>query len=220
MSAEGLPKTNKVYIYKMTTDDGGAPCVYDGVWSLAICKPAIRSTARHGNVILGFAGKDLYENNSLIYVAEVTRHLDGRKYFRDAYSKRPDCIYEWHRGGFERRPDSKFHSAPSNLAHDLGKAPGYKRANVLLSEGTNHFRYFGEKCPVEYKSPYPRLKFLVEGLGQGHRVNFGLELQKELRQFIRRLFQLQFRYREPVVKQSACRDSCSPADEKYAVGEC
>ena len=35
----------QVYIYKLTVDDGGAPCVHDGVWTLAICKPAIRSTA-------------------------------------------------------------------------------------------------------------------------------------------------------------------------------
>lgn len=33
----------RVYIYKLTGDDGGAPCVCDGILSLAICKPAIRA---------------------------------------------------------------------------------------------------------------------------------------------------------------------------------
>jgi len=47
---------------------------------LAICKPAIRSTAQEDNVILGFSGNDLYKNNSLIYIARVTLPLDGRKY--------------------------------------------------------------------------------------------------------------------------------------------
>ena len=61
----------KVYIYKMTVDDGGAPCVSDGILSLAICKPAIRSTAKHENIILGFAGNRLYENNCLIYAARA-----------------------------------------------------------------------------------------------------------------------------------------------------
>jgi len=35
----------KIYFYKLTCDDGGAPCVQDGLLSLAICKPMIRSTA-------------------------------------------------------------------------------------------------------------------------------------------------------------------------------
>jgi len=210
----------KVYIYKLTTDDGGAPCIHDGVWSLAICKPAIRSTAQEGNIILGFAGNDLYENNSLIYIAKVSLPLDGRKYFRDKYASRPDCIYEWDGRRFDRRPDSKFHSSPSDLAHDLGMPPGYKRANVLLSEGKENFRYFADKCPVDYKSKYLRLRLLIEGLGQGHRVNFDPELQEELRQFMKQLWQVRFRYREPIVKQVPCRDSCSAADEKYAVGDC
>jgi hypothetical protein len=98
--------------------------------------------------------------------------------------------------------------------------PGYKRANVLLSEGKENFRYFADKCPVDYKSKYLRLRLLIEGLGQGHRVNFDPELQEELRQFMKQLWQVRFRYREPIVKQVPCRDSCSAADEKYAVGDC
>jgi hypothetical protein len=51
-----------------------------GILSLAICKPAIRSTARRGNIILGFAANSLYRKNCLVYVARVTRKLEGRKY--------------------------------------------------------------------------------------------------------------------------------------------
>jgi hypothetical protein len=32
--------------YKLTADNGGAPCVRYGLLSLAICKPMIRKTAR------------------------------------------------------------------------------------------------------------------------------------------------------------------------------
>lgn len=32
----------KIYFYKLTADNGGAPCVQDGLLSLAICKPMIR----------------------------------------------------------------------------------------------------------------------------------------------------------------------------------
>jgi hypothetical protein len=33
------------YVYKITNDDGAAPCVYDGVLSLANCKPPPRIPA-------------------------------------------------------------------------------------------------------------------------------------------------------------------------------
>ena len=74
---------HRIYIYKLTSDDGGAPCVRDGILSLAICKPAIRSVAKHGSIVLGFAGNDLYKGNCLIYAATVTKNLDGRKYFSE-----------------------------------------------------------------------------------------------------------------------------------------
>jgi len=210
----------EVYIYKLTVDDGGAPCIHDGVWSLAICKPAIRSTAKKNNVILGFSGNDLYENNCLIYIARVTLPLDGRRYFRDKYAPRPDCIYEWDGRRFDRRPDAKFHASQEDLKHDLGTHPHYKRANVLISEGKQNFRYFRDKCPIEYKSKYHRLKSLIDGLGQGHRVNFDSELKEELRQFMDELLRVPFRYREPIIKDVPCRDSCSASDEKHVVGEC
>jgi hypothetical protein len=70
---------NKVYIYKITVDNGGAPCVSGDILSLAICKPAIRSTAKCGNIILGFSANSLYKDNCLIYVARVTKNLGGRK---------------------------------------------------------------------------------------------------------------------------------------------
>jgi hypothetical protein len=40
----------------MTVNEGGAPCVQDGLLTLAIYKPAIRRTAPEGSVIIAFAG--------------------------------------------------------------------------------------------------------------------------------------------------------------------
>lgn len=91
---------------------------------------------------------------------------------------------------------------------------------MLLSEGKENFRYFGDRCPIEYKSKYPQLNSLINGLGQGHRVNFDDGLKEELRQFMNQLWEARFRYREPIIKDTPCRDSCSAADEKYAVGQC
>ncbi len=205
----------KVYIYKLTTDDGGAPCVSDGTLSLAICKPAVRSTAQQDNVVLGFAGNFLYNNNCLVYGAKVTRHLDGRVYFSEPeYAGRPDCVYRWKGRCFEWKRDAKYHSA-HDLAHDLGEAPRYDRANVLLSEQSENFRYFKGECPIDYKQKYLHLKSLVERLGQGHRVNFGSELQRELRQFMRRVWKAPSAYRLTEVPSTPCRDKCGSGDDDF-----
>ncbi len=210
----------KVYIYKMIVDAGGAPYVSKDILSLAICKPAIRSTAKRGNIILGFAANSLYKKNCLVYVVRVTRKLDGRKYFsKSRYAARPDCIYRWDGRRFEWKSDARFH-LPSDLSHDLGRAPGYKRAKVILGEGEENFRYFGANCPVDYKREYRHLKSLIEGLGRGHRVNFGPELREELRQFVQKLWETPSAYRETVVPDTPGRDKCSDADEDFATVDC
>jgi Nucleotide modification associated domain 2 len=59
----------KFYLYKMTVDNGGAPCVQDRILSLAICKPRIRSSAlkeAEEAILLGFAAKQLRSDNRLI----------------------------------------------------------------------------------------------------------------------------------------------------------
>jgi hypothetical protein len=133
---------------------------------------------------------------------------------------RPDCIYTWNGHDFERRSDSQFHDSPSDLIHDLGEPPTYKRANVLLSEGSRHFRYFRDKPTVEYKKRYPLLKSLIERLGRGHRVNFGEELHEELKDFIKRVWAAPSAYQETILADGPCRDKCSNDDEDYASGEC
>ena len=211
----------KIYLYKLTVDDGGAPCVSDGILSLAICKPAIRSTAKRDNIILGFAANCLYSNNCLVYMARVTENLGGRKYFSDLsrYADRPDCIYRWDGHRFEWETDSKFHSR-SDLNHDLGEGPSYSRANVILSETPEDFRYFGANCPIDYKRDYPHLKSLVEELGQGHRVNFDPAVRDELQQFMHRLWSVPSAYRETPIPTAPCPDKCGHADEDFETDDC
>ena len=169
---------SSIYFYKMTCDDGGAPCVYDGVLSLAICKPFIRSSAHEGDLIFGFAANSLHPDNRLIYVARVTHKLSNGKYYKTPqYRNRGDCIYEWNRDRFVRRSDARFHESSENLAHDLGQEPRYERASVLLS---NDFRYFGGDGPADYKTKFPRVKQAVEHLAQGHRVHLDEALHGEL----------------------------------------
>ena len=178
----------RMYIYKMIVDIGAAPCVWDGMLSLAICKPKIRAKARKNDIILGFAANSLSRSNRLIYVAKVTKPVTGRKYFsKRRYRDRPDCIYEFRQGRFHWKTSARFHS-PQDMKRDLGEAPAYKSARVLLSKGENNFRYFERSCPIDYKTEYRRIQKLVETLARGHRVKHGSHLRAELEDLVQRLW--------------------------------
>jgi hypothetical protein len=163
----------RFFFYKLVVDDGGAPCVEGGLLSLAICKPMIRSSADENDLIFGFAANSLHPDNRLIYIARITKKLsgdDGRNgYYSDhAYAARADCIYRWDCGTYSVRDGARFHGLPGDLEHDLGEAPLFKRANVLLSDD---FRYFGGSLPEHYKTRFKKLAKAVETLGRGHRAH-------------------------------------------------
>jgi Nucleotide modification associated domain 2 len=165
------------YFYKLTTDDGGAPCVEHGLLSLAICKPMIRGTAAVGDVIFGFAANSLRRDNSLLYIAQITEKMsDGRYYLEKRFGSRGDCIYERRGDRFAWRRGA-LHHGPNDLVHDLGEPPDYPKANVLLS---TDFRYFGKDGTADYKTRYHTIKEAVESLGRGHRVRHDEPLRIEL----------------------------------------
>ncbi len=170
---------SRVYMYKLTTDNNGAPCLdaQDKLLSLSICKPMIRSTAKVDDLIFGFAAKSLHSDNRLIYIAHVTEKLCNGDYYKTSqYFEREDCIYEWNKDHFQWRLNAKHHSQ-DDLEHDIGKHPNYERAYTLLSED---FRYFCEKGNDDYKNRYPTIKEAIEKLGRGHRVNHVEKLKAEL----------------------------------------
>jgi putative DNA base modification enzyme with NMAD domain len=155
-----------IYFYKLTCDDGGAPCVRNGLLSLAICKPFIRMGASVGDFIFGFAANSLRRDNCLIYIARVTSKLtDGKYYEIPRYQRREDCVYQFKDSRFEWRAGSKHHSQ-EDLVHDLGKPPCYKRSAVLLS---NDFRYLGDYGTADYKNDFPEIRNVVEHLAIGFR---------------------------------------------------
>jgi len=208
----------RIYIYKMIVDIGAAPCVWDGVLSLAICKPKIRAKARKNDIILGFAANSLSRRNRLIYMAKVTKPVSGRKYFSTRqYQNRPDCIYQFQQGRFDRKTSARFHS-PQDMKRDLGEAPAYKSARVLLSKGENNFRYFGRSCPIDYKTAYPRIRQLVETLARGHRVNHSSHLRAELEDLVRRLWKATPAKAAPSVSNK--RSSSARDDDNCVVVTC
>lgn len=175
----------RIYFYKLTVDDGGAPCVRDGLLSLAICKPMIRTGAKIGDLIFGFAASSLHADNRLIYIARVVGNVpNGDYYINPRFARRGDCIYERRGDEFRWRAGALYHS-PRHLTHDLGQHPTYPRAHVLLSDD---FRYFGANGSAAYKARYPRVRRAVERLGQGHRVYHNELLRAELQALMRQVW--------------------------------
>jgi len=75
----------RIYRYILTTDDGTAPNPFDGYYTLAICKPDIRRTARKGDWVLGFRSR---AHDRLIYAMEVSETPAFEEYWRDKRFRR------------------------------------------------------------------------------------------------------------------------------------
>ena len=95
---------NRLYVYRLSSNTGFAPCTQDGLLSLACCKPAIRRTVGrsiaagepHSFWILGIGGSRLKkeEANRWLYLAQITGAVSFLEYFTEpAYQGRTDCIY-------------------------------------------------------------------------------------------------------------------------------
>jgi hypothetical protein len=159
---------NRPLIYKLSTDDNGAPCITNDLLTLAICKPGYRHVAVVGDYLLGFMGRSQMEDDSepLVYAARIDKVIPIQKYYTDKqYSSRPDCIYQVVNGEFIIKDDAIYHNY-NNKRHidrrdaDLGDN---RDANVLLS---HDFRYFGKNAEPIDENKYPELTLLVRNLGQ------------------------------------------------------
>lgn len=163
-----------IYVYKLITDNGGAPCVYRGILSLAICKPKIRKTANVGALVFGVGGQRLA--GRLIYAAYVTEKPPVGEYYRNSrFHNRPDCIYREVDGRPERISNAQFHSKYDESGTDVGGQ--FEKAFVLLS---NDFCYFGETGTTDYMKSSPTLTSMLARLKRGHRRNHQSSVHQEL----------------------------------------
>jgi hypothetical protein len=195
---------SRIYLYKLATVNGGAPCVKDGLLTLAICKPMIRRRARIGDLLIGVAANGLFADNRLVYVARVTERLADGEYFRKAhYRGRPDCIYKWANEKFEPKAGAIYHGSQGDMDHDIGESPGYQRACTLISD---QFCYFGTEGTADYRRAFPNFANVIDRLGRGHRVNFGDAAVREMEEMAERAM-AQYRpasSRRPVEKSGRC----------------
>jgi hypothetical protein len=200
-----------IYVYKIVADIGGAPCVWNNLLSLAICKPMIRKTAGKGSLVFGFGGKDYEER--LIYIARVTAKLEGTAYYRQRkYARRPDCIYRVENGRPVRKASAKYHFNSDHRKRDVGLR--FERAYVLLS---NDFRYFGRKGTEDYKKRYPEIARLIDDLTQGHRRHHSATLRNELMKLKKEMWR---KYGRKKVGLPTEKDRCRPCNEDCPSARC
>jgi hypothetical protein len=170
----------KRHAYKMTSDSNCAPCVHNGVLTIAVCKPHVRQEAPEGSWVYGFAAPKL--GGHLVYVAQVARRVEGGAYYRDAeFEGRPDRIYQWTGERFVRRDGASpgMHDTHEDLVHDLGEHPNYDRTDVLLS---TDFRYLGGSGTTAYGRDFPALAPpWLHDLNRDYEVNHSAEVQDALR---------------------------------------
>lgn len=153
----------RIYRYVVAYDGGTAPRPYDGVCSLALCKPRIRATAQVGDWIIGFRSR---RPGDVIYVMQVSERMTLGEYWLDPrFADRrpggthlPDNIYEPVAGGSLHQAPNRVHG-PENVERDCSGR------NVLLGE---RFWYFGGSSV-----PLPNELMHLVHTTQGHVVHRG-----------------------------------------------
>ena len=207
-----MPRT---YIYKLTSDRGGAPSAPPPrsgaapLLTLSICKPAIRRTAQPGDRIVGLtsqalAQSDGYSLNAVIYAAIVGGALDAREYYavRSPFRHRPDCIYRFHQmnGRIEHNGRTPLHADPVYQGRDIGQYPFYRNGRTLLCD---EFRYLGAEALV-IPARLSALQQVSELLGQGHRVYTANDPESaEIDALFKLLWKSPTRYTPAVVRAEA-----------------
>jgi hypothetical protein len=146
----------KYYTYKVSRDYGFAPNPFNGVCTLATCKPLIRKHAEVGHYIIGLGSKQMKNDNTIVYAMQVDAIMSFNEYFDDPrfQSKKPrmngskkalrgDNIYykdsenEWNQL-------HSHHSYPGGSTNTINLKTDTSADRVLISY---NYRYFG-KCAI------------------------------------------------------------------------
>ncbi len=144
----------KLSAYIVRHDSGFSPNPFGRVCTLACCKPAIRRSARPGDIIVGTGSARCGLSGRLIYAMRVETVLPFDEYWERYPSKRPSAESPvkkrgdniWHRDAFGnwRCVRGALHDE-RNRDRDLGGR------NALVS---SEFYYFGRdaiQIPVEFR---------------------------------------------------------------------
>ena len=174
----------RLFTYTIPVDDGAAPNPFNGMCSLAICKPSIRRVAQPDDWVAGLGSKKAPSGDlsgHLVYAMRVEEVLTLREYARwpqripnlqsvALQDRLGDCIYDFSSGTPMQRDGVH---GPGNVETDLGGQ------NVLISRD---FYYFGNRAR---KLPDDLLPICHQT--QGHRSNLNRPFFERFTTWVRSL---------------------------------
>ena len=151
----------RIFRYVVRYDAGTAPRPFDGMCSLAICKPAIRRTAEIGDWVIGFRSR---QPGVVVYAMQVTERVTFSEYWEDPR-------FEARKPGRTNRPDNIYRPARSNA---LEQVPNHVHGPSATAKDTsgrfvlisNRFWYFGRNSV-----PIPTELIHLVHSTQGHAVD-------------------------------------------------
>lgn len=144
---------SRLFTYTIRTDAGSAPNPFNGMCTLALCKPQIRREAERGDWVAGLGSKEAFSRDlsgHIVYAMKVDEVISLQDYDRLAPERWPhripniksmalqdrlgDCIYDFSSGSPRQR---RGVHVPGDADRDLGGK------NVLISRD---FYYFGSRA--------------------------------------------------------------------------
>lgn len=161
------------FSYVLTRDFGFAPNPFNGICTLATCKPKIRKAAVAGDWIFGTSSTRGGKRGRLIYAMKVTKKITFNEYWTDPQfeTKKPvmngslkkmygDNIY--HHDGTEWIQIDSHHSLEGGSPNMKNVIKDTSADAVLISD---NFYYFGEQS---LEIPGDLIGYVVKK-GQSHR---------------------------------------------------
>jgi hypothetical protein len=164
----------KVYMYVVARDFGFAPNPFNGICTLATCKPKIRRVAKAGDWVVGMGGSKIKATGRCIYLMQVTGAMSFNEYW-DApmfKCKRPvrngsrklmvgDNIYSRGDGMELWTQADSHHSNPDGSPELWNIATDTSVDRVLYS---TKFVYYGSAAPIVPK-------ILIDEIGYTNRID-------------------------------------------------
>ena len=146
----------RILRYILQHDTGMAPCVDDGLVSLATCKPGIRASAKPGEWIVACRPSPA-PRGLVVWAGRVADSIEVGEYERQ-HRGRPDAVYRAKPGGGFKRLRPDYHPGENELRKDTS-------APVLVFDPDATW-YFGREPHMLPE----QLMHLAAG-GRGHRVS-------------------------------------------------
>src|SRR6476659_8512748 len=106
----------RILRYILQHDTGMAPCVDDGLVSLATCKPGIRVSARPGEWIVACRPSPA-PRGLAVWAGRVADSIEVGEYERQ-HRGRPDAVYRAKPGGGFKRLRPDYHPGENELRKD------------------------------------------------------------------------------------------------------